>query len=169
MGVGGITGKKHLYLLCDTFIIKRLCESLTSASSLMHSPLKVCCLGLCSCSPCSILLGHSRGIPAAVTLPSLSKPCWRNLPGRGERAARQLTKTLVSRTHFTVPTLKKVERAEPASTEQICNTCSTCPVEIPAMWVSLLVPDPSTNSGSIHCIWNLNFTKVQTAKTNVKC
>lgn len=132
----------------------------------MHSPLELCCPDLCSCNPCSILCGHSRGIPAAVTLPSLSKPCWRNLPGRGEGAARQVAKTLESRTHLAAPTLKMAERAEPASAKQICNTCSTCPLEITSMWVSLLVPDRPTRSVPIHCISNLNFIKVQLSESS---
>lgn len=132
----------------------------------MHSPFELCCPDLCSCNPCSILCGHSRGIPAAVTLPSLSKPCWRNLPGRGEGAARQVAKTLESRTHLAAPTLKMAERAEPASAKQICNTCSTCPLEITSMWVSLLVPDRPTRSVPIHCTSNLNFIKVQLSESS---
>lgn len=156
-------------LLCYTFINNSLCESQTSASPLMHSPFELRCPDLCSCNPCSILCGHSRGIPAAVTLPSLSKPRWRNLPGRSDGAARQVTETLESGTHWTAPSLKMAERAEPAGAKQICNTCSTCTVEITTMWVSLLVPDRPTRSAPIHCIWNLNFIKVQVSEGNDKC
>lgn len=54
------------------------------------------------------------GIPAAVTLPSLSKPCWRSRP---REAARGVAKTLESRTNLTVPVLNMAGRARQARVE----------------------------------------------------
>lgn len=67
------------------------------------------------CDPCPVLCGQSRGIPAAVTLPSLSKPFWRNRP---REEARQVAKTLESRTHLTVPALNEAQRARQPRADQ---------------------------------------------------